>query len=260
MKKKKNATTVNLFIVGIALAFAIVSFGADAKNENSGNKNNKPVNSQSQNQGNNQNSSSESGKTEKLNLKNYQEADESKGETNAQVHKIKTQSVVQNLERLAAKEENKGSEKELKAKNMIRQAVRNQEQIQTSTAESIEKVEKRSKVKSFFLGTDYKNLGQLKSNLVQNRNEIMQLTRAMQSIENSEELETIQEQVQVLMQERERIKAVVANNEGGFSLFGWVFRFMNNYDLKPISEEDESDLQNEVEAAISSISEKIKIE
>ena len=62
----------------------------------------------------------------------------------------------------------------------------------------------------------------------------------------------LREQLLTLTQERERIKAVITENEGGFSLLGWVFRFLNGYPSEPVDDDSEEDLIDEVQDSIDS--------
>ena len=137
-----------------------------------------------------------------------------------------------------------------KISNQIEAVVAVQQQTQTETVAAIEEVETRGKVKTFLVGTDYKNLGQLRSSLVHNRNEIRQLTQTLTQTQTPENQALIEAQLATLMQERERIKTVITNNETSFSLFGWVSRFLFNYEQTPINEEEETQLTEDVKDAI----------
>ena len=224
MKKTKIA-----FIAFLALALGIGASVAFAKNDNA----------KSESNGKN--------KSKTVNLKNFKKADTTKGQTNAQVHKEKSEEVTKNLEEVATEEQASGN---TAVSNQVQQVVAEQEQTQEQTADAIEQVETRGKVKTFLVGTDYKNLGQLRSSLVHNRNEIRQLTQSLTQVQTPENQALIEAQLATLMQERERIKTVITTNESNFSLFGWVSRFLNNYEQTPINEEEENNLTEEVEDAI----------
>ena len=91
-------------------------------------------------------------------------------------------------------------------------------------AESIDKVEKRGKVKTFFFGSDYKNLGDLRSEMVKTRNQIDQLKRLADKAENDQDKAELQSQIQVLEQEQTNINNFITSNESKFSLFGWAVK------------------------------------
>lgn len=234
----KKTKVAYIFAIVLALAVSFASLAAIAKNDGS-NKG-----------GNSKKSSQSKEKSKKTDLKNYQKPDKSKGETNAQIHKEKRVEVVENLEEVANKEETVGN---IEVSNQIQEVAKEQEQAQEQTAEAIEQVETRGKVKTFLVGTDYKNLGQLRSELVHNRNQIRKLTQTMNQVQNSGDATLLQQQLETLMQERERIKTFITDNENSFSLFGWVSRFLNDYDLNQINEQEENELTEEVEETIENV-------
>jgi hypothetical protein len=226
----------SLAVIVLALAFGFASLVAIAKNDNSSSKSSKTSQSQGKD------------KTTKANLKNFEKADKTTGRTNAQVHREKTQAVIQNLGQVAIQEESAGN---TAVSNDVSQVVQEQEQAQEQTTEAIEQVEKRGKWKTFLIGTDYKNIGQLRSSLVHNRNQIRKLTRTMAQVQAGGDTTLLQAQLETLMQERERIKTIITTNESSFSLLGWVSRFLFNYEQTPINEQEETQLTTEVEDAIS---------
>lgn len=233
MDKKTKVTY--LFVIVLALAFSFASLVAIAKNSGSSKG------------GNSKKSSESKGKSKSVNLKNFEKADKAKGTTNAQIHKEKSEEVTTTLDEVANDEEATGN---TEVSDQIGEVADEQEQIQEETADAIEEVEGRGKIKTFLVGTDYKNLGQLRSNLVHNRNEIRKLTQTMAQAQTPESQTLIEGQLATLMQERERIKTVITDNEESFSLFGWVSRFLANYEQTPINEEEETQLTEEVEEAI----------
>lgn len=214
-------------VIVLSLAFGLASLVAIAKNDNA----------QAQSQG----------KSKTVNLKNFEKADKAKGTTNAKMHEEKVKNVIGNLEQAAIREKSVGN---TQVSNQLQQVVQEQAQVQEQTAEAMREVESRGKIKTFLIGTDYKNLGQLRSSLVHNRNEIRKLTQALTQTQTEENKALIEAQLATLMQERERIKTVITTNESGFSLFGWVSRFLLNYEQTPINEQEESALAEEVEDAI----------
>jgi len=239
MKQKTKISYLAVIVLSLALGLA--SFSAVAKSDNAKNDNAKNDKSSKVSQ------SQTVANDKSANLKNFAKPDTTKGETNAQIHKEKNEKVVKELEKVATQEKSAGN---TEISNQIEQVVQEQEQIQEQAMEAISEVEDRGKVKTFLLGTDYKNLGQLRSNLVQNRNQIRKLTQTMSQVQNEGEQTLLQAQLETLMQERERIKTVITTNESGFSLFGWVSRFLTNYEQTPINEAEEDELVEEVEEAI----------
>lgn len=118
---------------------------------------------------------------------------------------------------------------EQEPEEVLEEVAEAQEEAVEETTEAIEEIESRGKVKKLFVGSDYKNLGQLRSTLVHNRNDIRKLNHAMEQTIDPEALALMETSLTTMMQERERIRTVITENEEGFSLFGWVGRFMTGY-------------------------------
>ncbi len=167
--------------------------------------------------------------------------------TNASLHKEKVASMGESLEDVVEQEEviNEDVAEE------IEEVINESEETADEVSDAIEEVESGNKFKKFLIGTDYKNLGQLRSSLAKNENQIRKLTRTMGSLDETNQA-IVQEQLLTLTQERERIKAVITENEGGFSLLGWVFRFLNGYPSEPVDDDSEEDLIDEVQDSIDS--------
>lgn len=109
----------------------------------------------------------------------------------------------------------------------VRVVARAQNQSASTTLQAMEKIETRSKFKSLLIGTDYKNLGTLRSEMVQTQSRIEQLTRLAERTQNEADKTELQNQIQILEQEQTKINNFIKSQEGKFSLFGWLFRFFN---------------------------------
>ncbi len=273
MKKiKKLSSTVLLVAVAIVLTMSVA---IAKKDSNKGNK-----------------GDSSKSKSEKVKeFKDYEKP--GNGKSNAAIHREKTDEVSAELTVAAEKEKNKGQEnnkgqqqkeqkmeekkinnpdvgeqnnKRVKIGEMTEEEVAEEmeevagetEKVQDETVEAINQVEKQNKFKKLLIGTDYKNLGQLRSSLVQNRNQIRQLARLSGVTEDEETQDIIEKQLTVLMQERERIKAVITENESGFSLLGWAFRLINGYPKDSIDEQEEEAFENEVADVLGANEEELK--
>jgi len=240
-----------LFVISFFLLAGFASMAAIAKNDNDKNGSDKSNKEEKTSQ-------SEEAKGDKvINLKDYKKADVTKGETNAKVHKEKTTEVIENLEKIQVQKEIVEAEDATrvevknKAKKQIAEVMVEQESSQEEVSTAIEEVENNGNLRKFIFGPDYKNLGQLRSELVQNRNQIRKLTQAIETLKiNGEDTASLELQLQTLTQERERIKNIITTNQDGFSLFGWVSRFLNNYEKSPVDEKEEEELENEVETVL----------
>lgn len=138
----------------------------------------------------------------------------------AETHRSEVAEFVLNLLKVAEKEPGGIGEQ-------IRNIAREQNEATEKIAPSLEKIEKRNKIKTFFIGTDYKNLGQLRSEMVRVRNRIERLKRLQERIENEQERNEIQSQIQAMERERARIEDFIKANEEKFSLFGWFLKLFN---------------------------------
>jgi len=101
-----------------------------------------------------------------------------------------------------------------------------QEQASTTekTIEAIDKVEKRSNFKTFLIGSDYKNLGAIRQEIVQTRNRLNDLNRDLEKVASSTSKTAVMNQIQLMEQEQTKLENFVNTNENRFSLFGWFVK------------------------------------
>lgn len=132
----------------------------------------------------------------------------------AKEHRSEVATFVKSLLKVADRERGIGEK--------VREVAHEQDDVASSTAEAIEKVEKRSKVATFFFGSDYKNLGQLRSELVKTENNIEKLKGLVSDAANTANKAELENQVRALETTRAKVDAFIAENESVFSLFGWV--------------------------------------
>lgn len=136
---------------------------------------------------------------------------------NGEAHRSKVANFVQTLLDVADSEGNGVGQQ-------VRLVAQEQQQAQEEVADQIESINQRNKIKTFLIGTNYKNIGALRSEMVHLRNRIEQLNRVMNQLENEGDQTEIQEQIQTMEQERENIEAFIKVNEDKFSLFGWFVK------------------------------------
>lgn len=141
---------------------------------------------------------------------------EKKGQFNAESHRSAVTTFVQSLLAIADREGGIGQE--------VRVIAEQQKNTKDRASDLINAVENRNKVKTFFIGTSYKNTGELRSQMVQTRNQIEQLKRLAEKAENEENKTELQTQLQALEQEQLRINDFITKNESKFSLFGWAVK------------------------------------
>lgn len=193
-------------------------------------------------------------------VKDYQKPDKSKGETNASLHQQKIGQVSTDLNQAAKNEKEAalkireektnqervnnpevGQQVENEKKNRERVAeelttlAEETQAVEDETNEALEELEKEGRWKTFLVGTNYKNLGQMRSSLAHYENQIRSLQRLMVNATPESQAE-IQAAIDGLEAERTRIREMVQAKEGQFSLLGWMFRLINGY-----SSDDETD-------------------
>lgn len=236
----------------VILAAAVTAGAKSDKSSGSQNQN------QNQNQIENQNQNSEKNQNENKLLNQIKNQDKNNIQTTAQIHKAKTEIVVKNLKGVASKEKEQNQEMNREKEqiaNQLEQIADQENQAEEQATDAIKKVETRNKWKTLLVGTDYKNLGQLRSELVRNRNQIRQLTRLMVRVEGDESKLEIQNQVATLLEEREGIYNLVKQSEDKFSILGWIFRFLSGYPSESVDQQqqEEEQLKDEIGQALEEI-------
>lgn len=139
------------------------------------------------------------------------------GQVNAEEHRSTVANFVQGILKIASSTEGGIGEQ-------VRLIARQQNDSETTTGQAIETVQSRSNIKTFLFGSDYKNLGALRSEIVTTQNRINQLNNLLPLIRNASDTAEVQAQVQTLGQEQTKIENFVKQNESKFSLFGWFVK------------------------------------
>ena len=106
-----------------------------------------------------------------------QNKEQNQGQINAEQHRSAVANFVQSILQVADREGGIGERVKLIA--------REQSESATTTIQVMEKVQTRGKIKTFLFGSDYKNLGTLRSEMVKTRNRLEQLNRLMENVQNT---------------------------------------------------------------------------
>lgn len=133
------------------------------------------------------------------------------------------QSVISNL----ANELNRIADRDGGIGKELKEVAKEQNDSKEKVAEAMDKVENRSGLKTFFLGTDYKNLGALRSEMVTTDNHINRLMRAKERAVNPATATDLDEQIAILQAEKIKIETFIKENESKFSIFGWFIKLFN---------------------------------
>ena len=112
--------------------------------------------------------------------------------------------------------------------NQIQETMENQEEAQEEIEENLEAMDARPGFLKLILGPAYKNAGEVRSQIVHLRNQEKQLIRIKEKLGDADAglMDTAIAEVQ---QATEEIKATLDDKLSGFSLFGWLSRFLAGY-------------------------------
>ncbi len=138
---------------------------------------------------------------------------------NAEEHRSAVSKFVRSLLSVADREGGIGQQ--------VRVIAQEQNQSASTTVQAMEKVQTRSKIKTFFFGSDYKNLGTLRSEMVQTKSRLEQLNRLVENTQNDADKTELQNQIKTLEQEQVKIESFLKTNENQFSLFGWFTKLFS---------------------------------
>jgi len=210
-KNKYNLLLILVLVIAIVLYFSFILKSVNAKSSNS----------EDGNWGQNKIASQSNDDEEASESEDNEDEEASKSEnTNGELHRSIVANFVQTLLRVASRQEGGIGEQ-------VRVVAQEQNQNREKTADQIESIEKRNKIKTFLIGTNYKNVGALRSEMVQTRNRLEKLNRLMEQTTNAADKTELQNQIQTLEQEQAKIETLLKKAEGKFSLFGWLVKLFS---------------------------------
>lgn len=107
----------------------------------------------------------------------------------------------------------------------IRTMVQAHEQIQARTETALQQMDQRNQAVKLLIGPDYKNAGQVRSDVVALQNDIKQLETIKEdaSTTDAKEIDTA---IAELQTEASNLETQIATRVSGFSLFGWLARLL----------------------------------
>jgi cell division protein FtsB len=145
--------------------------------------------------------------------------DKSNKKFDAEEHRSATAIFVQSLLNVANREGGIGDE--------VRVIAKTQNESASTTAKAVTEVENRGKVQTFFFGSDYKNLGQLRSEIVTTKNNIDQLKKIQAKAKLESDKTELEAQIKTLEDSQTKVDNFVKDHENTFSLFGWFFKMFS---------------------------------
>ncbi len=109
----------------------------------------------------------------------------------------------------------------------VRSMVQNHEQVQVRTKTALHQMDQRNQALKFMIGPDYKNAGQVRSDVVGLRNDIKKLEQIKED-SLSADAEDVQVSINELQTEADGLEAQLTEQLSGFSLFGWLAKLLAN--------------------------------
>lgn len=126
--------------------------------------------------------------------------------------------VIQGLEKIANEDKEIGDE--------LKVIIQTEKNLSEQTKKNINTAKERSNFMTFLIGSDYENLGKIRSRLVTTRNSIEKLIKVLETITSVNTKTELQNQIENLLFIQTRIENFIKNEEtqGNFSLFGWLVK------------------------------------
>jgi hypothetical protein len=134
----------------------------------------------------------------------------------AEAHRSAVATFVKSLLKVADREGGIGEQ--------VRVIARSQNDSASTSEKAVLKVENRGKLRTFFFGSDYKSLGELRKEMVKTQNDIAKLKELLSKATNDSDKAELSAQIKVLEDFQVKIDAFVQARENQFSLFGWLFK------------------------------------
>lgn len=127
--------------------------------------------------------------------------------------------IVQELRRTASQNGGIGQE--------VSKIAKEQEDSAKKIKEAMDKVDMAGRFRTLFIGTDYKNLGALRSELVKTQNAIDRLTKAMERTTDMDIRVGLQKQIDALKATLAKAETFAKDHESQFSFLGWFVKLFN---------------------------------
>lgn len=135
------------------------------------------------------------------------------GELTAENHRSTVATFTKSLLSVADREGGIGTE--------VRTIAQSQNDSATVTATAMAHVEDRGRLFTFFFGSDYKNLGVIRSEVATTTAHIAQLKKLTEKATSDTDRAELTADLEVLQAEQVKMSAYVSEHESVFSLFGW---------------------------------------
>lgn len=129
------------------------------------------------------------------------------------------ETAIQNLNRVVERNNNP------EVGEQVRSMVQNHEKVQVRTETVLQTMSQRNKAVKFLLGPDYKNAGQVRSDVVGLRNDIKKLEQIKEDSLPTDAAD-VQGAIDELQVEADSLESQLEEQLSGFSLFGWLSKLL----------------------------------
>lgn len=109
----------------------------------------------------------------------------------------------------------------------IREIAKAHSQDEEEAEEALEEAKERGKVAKFFIGPNYKQLNKVEENLEEHNKRFAELEQLKAKLESKEDSQLLERQLEVMEQSRDGMMEEVKEAKKGFSLFGWLNRWLS---------------------------------
>jgi len=106
----------------------------------------------------------------------------------------------------------------------VRVIAQEQNQKHEKIEESLKKVQGRSRLVKFLIGSDLGEIQNAEQTMAQVEDQVQQLRQLKDGLKLKTDQQTIDEQLQLLEQTQSQIKNLLEESKGGFSLLGWALK------------------------------------
>jgi len=145
--------------------------------------------------------------------------DEKDNKKHGEKFKIDSAKITENLLKLSDKLGTLGTQ--------IKAIVNDQASSSNAIASAVSRAEERGAFKTFLLGADYKNLGQVISEVAKTQARINQLDNQVSKMASSTDKTAVLANIQTLKDQTVALETFVKDNINKFSLFGWFTKRFN---------------------------------
>lgn len=109
----------------------------------------------------------------------------------------------------------------------VRVVAQAQNDSESEVEDSIKDIDDRSDLVEFLIGPKYGSIAEIKTIIAENQTRVGVLTDLMNQLTDPAMKSVLQDQITILNQQNTNLQKLVAENESGFSLFGWLARLLS---------------------------------